>query len=131
MAGVDSENQFPNSFMAQAVKLGQSRMVSADVPGTPMGEQNNVNIAAATTLTVPAATSGGGGSAAGEGLRPTYAVITATGASPLYYTTDGTVPSVTNNAGQIAAGSAAPFYGLQLLLALRVIGATMNVGYYR
>src|SRR4051812_23858363 len=111
MAGIDSENQFPNSFMAQAVKLGQSRMVSADVPGTPMGEQNNVNIAAATSLTVPAATSGGGGSAAGEGLRPTYAVITATGGT-LYYTTDGTVPSATNNAGQIASGSAAPFYGL-------------------
>lgn len=128
MAGVDSQNQFPNSFMARAVKLGQSRFMSPDVQSTPMGEQNNVNIAAATALTVPAAIAAG---QPGEGLRPTYAVITATGASPLYYTIDGTVPSATNNAGQIAAGSAAPFYGLELLLALRVIGATMNVGYYR
>jgi guanyl-specific ribonuclease Sa len=127
MAGVDSQNQFPNSAMARAVKLGQSRFVSADVPSTPMGEQNNVNIAAATALTVPAAIAAG---LPGEGLRPTYAVITATG-GPLYYTTDGTVPSATNNAGQIATGSAAPFYGLELLLALRVIGTTMNVGYYR
>ena len=128
MAGVDSLNQFPRSAMARAVKLGQSRFISADVPNVPMGEQNNVNIAAPTTLTVPPPIAEG---LPGEGLRPTYAVITATGASPLYYTTDGTVPSATNNAGQIAAGSAAPFYGLELLLALRVIGATMNVGYYR
>lgn len=128
MAGVDTQNQFPSSAMARAVKLGQSRMVSGDIPNVPMGEQNNVNIAAATTLTVPAAIAAG---LPGEGLRPTYAVITATGASPLYYTIDGTVPSATNNAGQLAAGSAAPFYGLELLLALRVIGATMNVGYYR
>lgn len=127
MAGVDSQGQFPSSFMARAVKLGQSRFMSADVPGTPMGEQNNVNIAAASTLTVPAAIAAG---QPDEGLRPTYAVITATG-GPLYYTIDGTVPSATNNAGQIAAGSAAPFYGLGLLLALRVIGTTMNVGYYR
>lgn len=126
MAGVDSQNQFPNSFMALAVKLGQSRFMSADNPGIPMGEQNNVNIAAATVLTIPTVAGPDGAL-----TRPTYAVITATGASPLYYTIDGTVPSATNNAGQIAAGSAVPFYGLGLLQALRVIGATMNVGYYR
>lgn len=126
MAGVDLMNQFPNSFMALAVKLGQSRMVSPDTANVPMGEQNNVNIAAATSLTIPTVTGPDGAL-----LRPTYAVITATGASPLYYTIDGTVPSATNNAGQIAAGAAVPFYGFGLLSALRVIGATMNVGYYR
>jgi hypothetical protein len=122
MAGVDINNQFPGSRMAQAVKLGQSRFMSADVPAIPMAEQNNVNIAAATSLTVPPIS--------GDIPRPTYAVITATGGT-LYYTIDGTVPSATNNAGQIASGAAAPFYGLGLLLALRVIGTTMNVGYYR
>lgn len=125
MAGVDTQNQFPNSLMAQAVKLGQSRMVSADVPDVPMGEQNNVNIAASTALTIP--TSTGADKAV---LSPGYAVITATG-GPLYYTIDGTVPSATNNAGQVAQGAAVPFYGLGLLQALKVIGTTMNVGYYR
>lgn len=127
MAGVDTQNQFPNSFMARAVKIGQSRFMSADVPNIPMGEENNVNIGAASTLTVPAALAAG---TSGEGLRPTYAVITATGGT-LYYTIDGSVPSATNNAGQIASGAAAPFYGLGLLLALKIIGTTMNVGYYR
>ena len=125
MAGVDSQNQFPNSFMALAVKLGQSRFISTDNPGVPMGEQNNVNIAAATALTIPTVAGPDGAL-----TRPTYAVITATGGTA-YYTIDGTVPSSTNNAGQIATGAAVPFYGLGLLQALRIIGTTMNVGYYR
>jgi hypothetical protein len=127
MAGVDTQNQFPNSAMARAVKIGQSRFMSADVPSIPMGEENNVTINPAATLTVPAALAAG---TSGEGLRPTYAVVTATG-GPLYYTIDGSVPTATNNAGQVATGGAVPFYGLGLLLALRVFGTTMNVGYYR
>lgn len=125
MAGVDTQNQFPNSMMAQAVKLGQSRIMSSDIPDVPMGQQNNVNIAASTALIIPT-----GVGADGAVVSPGYAVITATG-GPLYYSIDGTVPSATNNAGQIAQGGAAPFYGLGLLQALKVIGTTMNVGYYR
>jgi hypothetical protein len=34
MADVDLPNQFPNSKMAGAVKLGQSRFISVDVAGT-------------------------------------------------------------------------------------------------
>ena len=34
MADVDLPNQFPNSKMANAVKLGQSRFISVDVAGT-------------------------------------------------------------------------------------------------
>lgn len=128
MAGVDTESQFPNSMMALAVKLGQSRMQSSDVPQVPMGEQNNVNIIAATTLTIPSVVPPNGRVA---NLKPTYAVVTAIG-GPLYYTIDGSVPSATNNAGQIsAAGNAVPFYGLGLLQALKFIGTNMSVGYYR
>ena len=127
MSGVDSQNQFPGSFMALAVKLGQSRFISTDASGTPMGEQNNVDISAATTLTIPSQTVS---ALDGAVLKPTYAVITATG-GPLYYTIDGTVPSATNNAGQIASGNAVPFYGLGLMTVLKIIGTTMNVGYYR
>lgn len=127
MSGVDTNNQFPNSRMAQAVKIGQSRFISVDVPNVPMGEQNNVSTVAATSLTVP--------SISGDIPRPTYAVVTALTGAPLYYTIDGTTPSATNNAGQIAAnGNAVPFYGLGLLLALKFItpgAGTMSVGYYR
>jgi len=130
MAGVDSENQFPNSLMAHAVKLGQSRMVSDDVPDLPMGEQNNVSTVAAVALTIPTVTG-----PLGSQLKPTYAVVTALTGAPLYYTIDGTTPSATNNAGQIAAnGGAVPFYGLGLLQALKFIttaAGTMSVGYYR
>lgn len=126
MAGVDTENQFPNSMMANAVKLGQSRMMSSDVPDIPMGQQANVNVAASTALTIPTVT----GAPDGAVLKPTYAVVNAVG-GPLYYTIDGSVPSSTNNAGSIAQGSSAPFYGLGLLQALKFQGTTMAVAYYR
>jgi hypothetical protein len=130
MAGVDTENQFPNSLMANAVKLGQSRLISSDVPNIPMGEQNNVSTVASTALTIPTVTT-----LLGALLKPTYAVVTALTGAPLYYTIDGTTPSATNNAGQIFAnGNAVPFYGLGLLQALKFItsgAGTMSVGYYR
>jgi len=125
MAGVDTENQFPNSMMANAVKLGQSRMVSADVPDVAMGQQPNVSVAAETALTIPT-----GVGPDGAVLSPTYAVVTAVG-GPLYYTIDGTVPSSANYAGTVAQGAAVPFYGLGLLKALNFQGTTMSVAYYR
>ncbi|MEL7086859.1 MAG: hypothetical protein AAGL98_00205 [Planctomycetota bacterium] len=126
MAGVDTQNQFPNSMMANAVKLGQSRFQSQDVPSIAMGQQANVPIAAATALTIPTVI----GPPDNSSLQPTYAVVTAIGGA-LYYTIDGTVPSATNNAGQVAAGASVPFYGLGLLQALKFIGTNMSVGYYR
>jgi hypothetical protein len=130
MSGVDTQNQFPNSFMAMAVKFGTSRMVSDDVPATPMTEQNNVNTTVAVALTVPTVTG-----PFGALLKPTYAVVTALTGAPLYYTIDGTTPTATNNAGQIATnGNAIPFYGLGLLQSLKFVSAaagTMSVGYYR
>ena len=126
MAGVDTENQFPNSMMANAVKLGQSRMVSSDIPSVPMGQQPNVSAASSTALTVPTVNNG----PLNEPLQPTYAVVTAVGGT-LYYTIDGTVPSSTNFAGEIASGAAVPFYGLGLLKALLFQGTSMSVAYFR
>ncbi len=125
MSGIDTQNQFPNSMMANAAKLGQSRFVSDDVPDIAMGQQANVNVAASTALTIPTAVGPDGAI-----LSPGYAVVTAIG-GPLYYTIDGTVPTVANSAGQVAQGSAIPFYGLGLLQALKFIGTTMSVAYYR
>lgn len=129
MAGVDTQNQFPNSLMANAVKLGQSRFVSDDVPDIQMGEQIPFSVAASSALTVPTVTNT---SPLKGTYRPGYAVVTAVAAT-VYYTIDGTVPSSTNNAGQIAAGSAIPFYGLGLLQALlfQGAGASISVAYYR
>jgi hypothetical protein len=116
MAGVDSANQFPNSFMARAVRLGQSRFVSDDYPAhilTP--SQNNVSIAVATGLTVPAGA--------------TYAIVTADG-GPLYATYDGSVPSVTNYDITIAAGAQLPVQGAFALAAIKVQGTSMSVSYW-
>lgn len=116
MAGVDILNQFPNSRMAQAVKAGQSQIRSVDTPSHIIaGEQNNVAIATATALTVPA--------------TATYAVIAAVG-GPMYFTYDGTVPSAANYAGSLTAGAMLPVQGREALLAIRVIGTTMSVSYW-
>lgn len=115
MAGVDILNQFPNSRMANAVKLGQSQFRSIDTPATPSGSQNNTAIATATPLTVPAVA--------------TYGVVTAIG-GPLYYTLDGSTPSASNYSGTLTAGQSVPFSGAALR-AMRVFGTTMSVLYLR
>ena len=49
MAGVDIANQFPNSYMARAVKLGQSRFMLVDQPtGIITPGQINTSISTAT-----------------------------------------------------------------------------------
>jgi len=116
MAGVDPLNQFPNSVMARAVRKGQSQFRSVDSPAIIVaGEQNNVNIAAASTLTVPA--------------KATYAVVTAVG-GPLYFTYDGSVPSPANYAGVLQAGMSLPVSGASMST-LKVIGTTMSVSYWK
>jgi hypothetical protein len=114
VADVDALNLYPNSYMAKAVKLGQSRFISVDQPSLPIGSQNNVSIAAATTLTVPA-TAG-------------YAIITAVG-GPLYLTTDGSTPSAANYSITLASGASVSFYGQATLTAIKVQGTSMSVEY--
>lgn len=123
MAGVDIANQFPNSFMARAVKMGQSRMVSDDVPSRVLaGEQNNVSIVVATGLTVPT-------NAANPAFPATYAIVTAVGGT-MYATYDGTTPSNTNFAVSISAGTSLPVQGAQALAAIKVQGTQMSVSYW-
>lgn len=121
MAGVDLPNQFPNSRMARAVKLGQSRFVSVDAPTLPRGGQDNVNIAAVTALTVPVPTP--------DSAPITYAVLTAIG-GPLYLTYDGSVPSAANYAVTLAAGQSLPVQGPGTIAAVKVIGTSMSVSYW-
>lgn len=116
MAGVDLLNQFPNSKMAKAVKLGQSRFQSSDEPSSPVGSQMNVDISTAGPLAVPD--------------TATYAVISAIG-GPLYYTVDGSTPSAANYAGTVAAGGAVPFYGNAFLQNLKVFGTSASVVYFQ
>jgi hypothetical protein len=116
MSGVDSAGQFPNSYMAKAVRLGQSRFVSDDFPAAPSAtSQKNVSIAAATGLTVPAGA--------------TYAIITAIG-GPLYATYDGSTPTAGSYDVTIAAGGQLPVQGAAALAAIKVIGTTMSVSYW-
>lgn len=117
MAGVDVTNQFPGSNMARAVKAGHSRFRSTDAATIVVaGEQNNVSIAVAGGLTVPAGA--------------TYAVVCAIGGAA-YYTYDNTVPSPTNYAGTLSAGQMLPVNGAIALAALRIVGTTMSVSYWR
>lgn len=123
MAGVDIQNLFPNSRMAQAVKLGQSRFVSNDTFGMQIRVpgQLNVSIAAAQALAVPATT--------GDAIPVTYAVVTAIGGT-LYATYDGSVPSAVNYDIAIPAGSSLPVQGTKALAAIKVFGTTMSVSYW-
>lgn len=126
MAGVDIANQFPNSMMARAVKLGQSRMVSADVPSAiQLPGQDNVAIATVggTALVVPPA------NATNSDRPTTYAVITAIGGT-LYATYDGTAPSAANYQIAVPAGSSLPVQGAAALAAIRVFGTSMSVSYW-
>jgi hypothetical protein len=128
MSGVDSANLFPNSFMAKAVKLGLSRMVSDDFPSRiQLPSQENVSIAAATSLTIPS----GATSAPGTTVNnpATYAVITAVGGA-LYATYDGSTPSSVNYAITLAAGASLPVQGAAALAAIKVQGTTMSVSYW-
>lgn len=122
MAGVDITNQFPNSYMARAVKLGQSRFISVDQPTQPVNpSQINTSISTAggTALTVPTV---------GANARPpTYAVITAIG-GPLYATYDGSAPSAANYDVTVAAGGQLPVSGP--LSSIRVFGTNMSVSYW-
>lgn len=124
MAGVDIAGQFPNSRMARAVKLGQSRMVSADTPSSVQTPgQENVSIAVATALTLPPAN-------AANNFRPTtYAIVTAIGGT-MYVTYDGSVPSVANYEIAVATGSSLPVQGAATLAAIRVQGTTMSASYW-
>lgn len=83
---------------------------------TPNGEQDNISIAAVTSLTVP--------------LGSTYAVISAIG-GPLYATYDGSVPSSVHYAIQLGQGNQLPVQGIATLAAIRVIGTTMSVSYWK
>lgn len=126
MAGVDIANQFPNSRMAQAVKLGQSQMRSVDAPSQiQLPNQRNVNIAAAVGLTLPVPSA----ASPGNYMPATYAVITAIG-GPLYATYDGTAPSAANYAVVVQAGSQLPVQGAAALAAIKVFGTTMSVSYW-
>lgn len=118
MSGVDILNQFPDSKMANAVKLGQSRFMSADVPSIPFAgsELNNVDITSIVGLNSP--------------LGSTYAVVTADG-GPLYVTYDGTAPSATNYAVSIAEGQSLPVQGVQALIAARVFGTNVSVSFWK
>ena len=115
MADVDPLNQFPNSFMAQAVKNGQSRMQSVDTPSTIVGEQNNVSIAGVTTLTIPA--------------TATYCTVQALSGNA-NYTLDGTAPVVGGNGQQLGQGAVLPLYGTSMS-AFKIIGTSMTVVYWR
>lgn len=128
MAGIDTANQFPNSYMAKAAKLGASRFVSDDFPSRiQLPSQENVSIAAATGLTVPSgATSPPGTTVVNV---PTYAIITAIGGT-LYATYDGSTPSAANYAIAVAAGNELPVQGAAALAAIKVIGTTMSVSYW-
>lgn len=82
---------------------------------TPLGEQDNVSIAAATGLTVPA--------------TATYAVVTAVG-GPLYATYDGSTPTAGHYAITLSAGASLPVSG-PALSAIRVFGTSMSVSYWK
>lgn len=126
MAGVDSANQFPNSRMAQAVKLGQSRFMSSDTPDKiQLPSQENVSIAVAVGLTVPQPSA----TSPGNYTPTTYAVVTAIG-GPLYATYDGSVPSSINYAITVPAGGSLPVQGAQALAAIKVQGTSMSVSYW-
>jgi hypothetical protein len=128
MSGVDLANQFPNSFMAKAVKLGASRFVSDDVPSRiQLASQENVSIAVATGLTVPSGATSTPGTTVNN--VPTYAIITAIGGTA-YITYDGSTPSTVNYTSAIPAGGALPLYGAAALAAVKIIGTTMSVSYW-
>lgn len=126
MAGVDTANQFPKSRMAQAVKLGQSRLSSVDVPDkVQLASQKNVSIVAAQGLAIPVASA----SSPGDYMPVTYAVVTAIGGT-MYVTYDGTDPSAANYAIAVAAGNSLPVQGRDALGKIRVQGTTMSVSYW-
>jgi len=125
MAGIDIENKFPNSYMARAAKMGESRFVSDDTPSRILaGEQNNVSIAAAVGLTVPVNTAAGALS-----FPATYAIVTAVGGT-MFVTYDGTTPSNVNFGISVAAGTSLPVQGAQALAAIKMQGTTMSVTYW-
>lgn len=125
MAGVDIANQFPNSYMARAVKMGQSRFRSVDQLGSQIRNPSQINTlitsALGTALTIPATT--------GNAVPVTYAVITAIG-GPLYATYDGSVPSAVNYDILVQAGGQLPVQGPSALAAIRVFGTNMSVTYW-
>src|SRR5712671_4383091 len=128
MAGVDSTNQFPSSFMAEAVKRGASRFVSDDFPSRiQLPSHENVSIAAATNLILHSGTTGHPGTLVNN--PATYAIITAVG-GPLFATYDGSTPSSVNYAITIAAGAQLPVQGVQALTAIKVQGTSMSVSYW-
>jgi hypothetical protein len=128
MSGIDAVNQFPNSFMGKAAKLGQSRFVSDDFPSRiQLPSQENVSIAVATLLTVPSGITASPGTTVNN--PATYAVITAIGGA-LYATYDGSTPSSTNYAITIQAGYALPVQGAAAIAAIMVQGTTMSVSYW-
>jgi hypothetical protein len=128
MAGVDSANLFPNSFMAKAVKQGESRMVSDDFPSRiQLPSQENVSIAAAQSLSIPSGSTSPPGTTVNN--PPTYAVITAVG-GPLYVTYDGSTPSSVNYAISLAAGASLPVQGAAAIAAIKVQGTNMSVSYW-
>lgn len=128
MAGIDVSNQFPNSFMAKAAKLGHSRFVSDDFPSRiQLPSQENVAIAAATNLTPPSGVTAVPGTIVNN--PATYAVITAVG-GPLYATYDGSIPSAVNYAVKVAQDGQLPVQGVAAIAAIKVFGTTMSVSYW-
>lgn len=128
MSGIDATGQFPNSFMARAAKLGQSRFMSTDYPSlVRLPSQLNVSIATAAGLTVPAGTTSSPGTTVNS--PPSYAIITAIG-GPLYATYDGSTPSSTNYDVTVGAGGQLPVQGAAALAAIKVFGTTMSVSYW-
>lgn len=128
MSGVDTANQFPNSFMAKAVRLGASRFVSDDFPSRiQLASQENVSIAAATNLTVPSGATSPPGTTVNN--IPTYAIITAVGGA-LFATYDGSTPSSSNYAVTVGTGGQLPVQGANVLAAIKVQGTSMSVSYW-
>lgn len=117
--GPKAAGAWPTSPAAVAVSLNPlytaENSVNVGATNIVSGEQNNVSIAAATGLTVPA--------------TATYAVVTAVG-GPLFATYDGSTPSSTNFAMQVAQGGSLPVQGGATLLAIKVIGTQMSVSYW-
>lgn len=128
MSGVDATNQFPNSFMAKATKLGHSRFVSDDYPSRiQLPGQINTLITTAASLTLPSGTTAAPGTTVNN--PATYAIITAIG-GPLYATYDGSTPSAANYDVTVAVGGQLPVQGVPALTAIKVFGTNMSVSYW-
>lgn len=83
-------------------------------PLTPT--QNNISIATASSLTVPAGA--------------TYAVVQSSGGNA-YYTYDGSTPTTSNYSGYLTAGQTIGLSGVAVISAFKIVGTSMAVSYFK